>query len=199
VEAARGASNGRHERNRGRGTVIITSKVVTFLVSRNRPLRSGLEILPPHDWQVENQGNWPRNVWKVGRKLDVSTPLTPVLSHLLCLYFVGAKRSRTSQSLSFSNRREKRKKLNVCHILFVYSDFSELNPVMHMAQRVGAGAAVGMRAMCSALDQRTASALSARIFGQVPMTPFALHFMCICATLHPIRVAGSARPWPPSV
>ena len=33
VEAVRGASNNRHERNRVRGTVIVISTVVTYLVS----------------------------------------------------------------------------------------------------------------------------------------------------------------------
>jgi hypothetical protein len=41
------------------------------------------------DAQVENQGNRPRSVSQVGGKRNVSTPLTPAYSHLLCLYFVG--------------------------------------------------------------------------------------------------------------
>jgi hypothetical protein len=36
------------------------------------------------DAQVKNQGNRPRSVSQVG-----GTPLTPALSRLLCLYFVG--------------------------------------------------------------------------------------------------------------
>jgi hypothetical protein len=38
------------------------------------------------DWQVESQGNRPRNVIKVSRTLDVSTPLNPVFFRFFFLF-----------------------------------------------------------------------------------------------------------------
>ena len=66
VKAARGGSNSRHERNRVRGTVIISSTVFAYFFS---------SIVVERLIKCQ--------------QLDISTLLTPAAGHLVCCYLSG--------------------------------------------------------------------------------------------------------------
>ena len=109
-EGGQRGSNSSHKGSSVRGTIITINTIVTNLVSgsliqcpiyvsRSEQEEGSVIARLPQlcVLQVENQGNRCRSVNQVGGKLDVSTSLTQILSHLLSL-FLWVLRNRSAIS-----------------------------------------------------------------------------------------------------